>query len=197
LFTGLHKLLCTYYPAGIWFTSVSSSLSSLVSLFLATDNVFPSPKVSSPSETHRRIAQAVSLQYRTEIDVAGDVVFDHERFIFYSSLDSVWYKDPTDKNYHHRNKDINNYYVAQLSRVPGSEVLQVGFMDPALYLRVGSASIRVGHASTGHNIVASITELHILVSRIKSLFRCGRIFECGLKNTRTWLSRQMKIILYS
>lgn len=197
LFTRLHKLLCTHYPLGIWFTSVSSSLASLVSLFLATANVFPSPKVRTPSDTHRRIAQAVSLHYRTEIDVADDVVFDPERFIFYSSPDSVWYKDPTDKNYHHRNKTINDYYVEQLSQVPGSEVLQVGFMDPTLYLRIGDTSIRVGHASTGHLILASLTELYTLVSRMKSLFSYGRILECGLRNTRLWFLRQMEIMIHS
>lgn len=186
LFTRLHRLLCLRYPAGVWFTSVSSSLCSLVSLLLATSNVFPSPSVDEPQDTHRRIAKAISLHYRAELDIPEDVVFDSERFVYHSSPDSLWYKDPTNKDYHHRNVALNDYYVRLLARVPGSEALQVGFMDPALYLKFGHASIKVGHASTAHTILAFASDFNILASRIRSIFLPSEALWCGLRTIQSW-----------
>lgn len=192
LFTHLHRLLCAEYPSGIWFSSVSSSLCSLVSLLLATSNVFPSPDVVTPQDTHVRIATAISQNHRAELDIEGDVTFDPERFLFYSSPDSPWWKDPANKDYHHRNKILNNFYVSAMEQVTGSEVLQVGFMDPMLYLRVGRTSIRVAHASTAYSVLEYGSKLSELLSMIGSHFLSSRSFWRRFTNLRKWsLYQQM------
>ncbi|KAF2134689.1 hypothetical protein P153DRAFT_392013 [Dothidotthia symphoricarpi CBS 119687] len=186
LHTSLHKLLCTVYPQGIWFTSVSSSISSLVGISLKTANVFPSPDVAQAQETHQRIAKDISLRHRAALNIDDDVMFDCDRFVFYSSPDSLWYRDPKDKGHHHRNVAYNNYYMTLLSQVPGSEVLQVGFMDPALYVKVGNTSKKIGHASTAHSILAYITGFQALLSKSRSMFPSVDGFWQGLRGLRTW-----------
>lgn len=185
LFARLHRLLCAEYPRGIWFTSVSSSLCSLVSLLLATSNVFPSPEVVAPQDTHLRIATAISLHHRAELDIEEDVMFDYDRFLFYSSPDSPWWKDPTNKEYHHRNRILNDFYVAAMEKVPGSEVLQVGFMDPTLYLKIGHTSIKIGHASMAYRLLDYGSELSTLLSRIHRYFLSSGFFGRRLINFRS------------
>ena len=106
MFRRLHRVLCREFPTGIWYTSVSSSLCSLASLYTVTRNTYPSPEVLKPSVTHLHIATEVAKHARKAIDVEEDVEFDAQEFLFYSSPDSVWWKDPLDEKYHHRNKHI-------------------------------------------------------------------------------------------
>lgn len=67
-------------------------------------------------------------------------------------------------------------------------------MDPTPYFDVGRTSIKSGHASTAHFIVASVPEIKSFASRVRNVLLLGEIPWRGLRNTRTWLFKLMSMI---
>ena len=132
LFARLLTLICKKHPKGIWVTNISGTPSSLASIALAMTDVFPSPDVAVPQETHLRIAHAVSLHHRAHLSISDDAIFTPESFVFQNSAipGSPWHRDITDPQYQHRHVATNDYYLAMLAQQPGNEVLQVGYVDP-------------------------------------------------------------------
>jgi hypothetical protein len=66
-------------------------------MFEATKNVFPSPTMTKPSDTHRAIAEAFSDLHRTKADIEDETIFDDENFVFHCETEGVWYKNPHDR----------------------------------------------------------------------------------------------------
>jgi hypothetical protein len=97
LHTRLWTLLCHEYPKGMWYTNSASSPCGLVGMFEVTKNVFPSPKMTRPSDTQRVIAKDFSNIHRGKADIGDEIIFDEEDFVFHCETEGVWYKDPHDR----------------------------------------------------------------------------------------------------
>ncbi|THH32231.1 hypothetical protein EUX98_g1960 [Antrodiella citrinella] len=105
------------HPSEFWVTSLTEVPSGLVSLARYAADVFPSPQAPQPpSRTHVHIARNVSERFREALFISADAVFDEER------------KDADDEKWHHRDKELNEFYRQLLGSGEGNEVLQVGYM---------------------------------------------------------------------
>lgn len=113
---------------GVWFSNVASVLSSLGNVALYFDDVHPSPfRTRSPSVTHRAIATHLSAHEREAFYIADDVAFDAHRSVFVAAnADRVFHKTVDEVRYHHRNKDLTDWYVELADLDRGDAVLQVG-----------------------------------------------------------------------
>jgi hypothetical protein len=65
------------------------------------------------------------------------------------------YKRTDNSCSHHKNKEVNNFYVEYLAQVPGSEILQIGYLDWAVHLSIVGLSIYVGNLATWHDMITS------------------------------------------
>jgi len=72
----------------IWITSLAEIPNSLVHVATFMAEVFPSPSVQEPSETHLLIARAVNKVHRKKMLIAPGAVFNEENFVFRGSNDS-------------------------------------------------------------------------------------------------------------
>ncbi len=136
------QYLFTRRPHGrVWITNVACVLSSIGNVALGFDDVYPSPFVARPTETHRRIARAIDARYRDAIHIAPDAPLDPERFVFRGSVQgTVFHKRADDRRYHHRADTLNAWYRDLLDIDAGDEVVQVGHYSLATlrrYVRSG------------------------------------------------------------
>lgn len=138
----MSKLIWRYitrhrYLRTSWFTNVSCLLNTLGQFGLNFDQVYPSPNGPPvPSETHRLIARAVDEKYRKPIYIGEKSTFEWETFVFREcSKTTVFRKSADDKRFHHRDPNINNFYMRLLNFEDGDELLQVGQLSVPAYIR--------------------------------------------------------------
>ncbi len=121
--------LLRHRPLGkVWVSNCAAVLSSLGSVALHFQDVYPSPaRNSSPSQTHRRIAAAINQHYRSKMFVPETATFDAESFIFRGSIkETVFAKEGDDSRFFHRQGSLNDYYRSLIDFERGDEVLQIG-----------------------------------------------------------------------
>jgi hypothetical protein len=110
-----------------WVSNVACVLSSLGNVALHFDDVYPSPYNSSPSKEHIAIAKMIDGQYRHELYIRDEAKFNEKNFIFEESvLGNQFQKSVADKRYHHRSKNLTNFYANLMNFKRGDEVLQIG-----------------------------------------------------------------------
>jgi hypothetical protein len=133
----LGHLLRTRPHGRVWITNVACVLSSVGSVALNFDAVYPSPfGAVAPSPVHRRIAQVVAEHYRDDIAIDSDAHFDAVRFVFRGSVKgSVFQKSEQDERFHHRDSEVNDFYRGLLRFDEGDEVLQIGHFSLATLVR--------------------------------------------------------------
>lgn len=116
----------------VWITSLAEIPNSLVHVAKFMADVYPSPSVPCPSDTHLLIARAVARDHRKKMLISPTAILDEENFVFRGSNDTkdgrVFLKDSEDPQYWHRDQVANDFYRALLER-KGDEVLQVGYID--------------------------------------------------------------------
>lgn len=121
--------LLRHRPLGrLWVSNCAAVLSSLGSVALHFQNVYPSPaRAEGPSPAHRRIAEAINRHYRHKMFVPDSSTFDTEAFVFRGSIkETVFAKDGDDPRFLHRKEPLNDFYRARIDFDRGDEVLQVG-----------------------------------------------------------------------
>lgn len=113
---------------GAWISNCACVLSSLGNVALYFEDIYPSPYgKKDPSAMHLNIAKGISKHYRSPIAINYDAKFNAETFVFEGSVkDAVFEKSANDTRFHHRNKDITNFYQQTLDFERGDEVLQIG-----------------------------------------------------------------------
>jgi len=111
----------------MWFTSCACVLSSLGNIALYFDDCYPSPFYHGPpSETHHRIARTVDQNYRKQMYIEPDAIFDERDFVFRGSVkDTMFEKTAEDSRYQHRISELNQWYRRLMRFENGDEVLQV------------------------------------------------------------------------
>ncbi len=121
----------------LWISNCAAVLSSLVNVSLHFEEVYPSPSPDARvTETHRAIAEAIDRHYRHRVYINRDASFDGESFVFKNSVkDTVFQKNQGDVSYHHRNRDLNEFYKNLMAFKNGDEVLQVGFATTLAAIR--------------------------------------------------------------
>lgn len=122
------KYLLKNNPLGnIWISNVACVLSSVGNVALSFDQVYPSPFVDTPSRRHRKIARAISENYRDEIYIHASAPLDEEAFVFRGSVaGTMFQKSAEDTRYHHREERLNRYYKHIMNFDEGDEVVQIG-----------------------------------------------------------------------
>ena len=110
-----------------WITNCACVLSSLGNVALYFEDLYPSPFVSTPTMTHLNIAREVDRRFRAPIAINESATFNINTFVFEGSVGgTVFEKDDKDKRFHHRNKELTQYYRDLLNFERGDEVLQIG-----------------------------------------------------------------------
>lgn len=111
-----------------WVSNVACVLSSLGSVALHFDAVYPSPfEPSHPRREHRLVAETIDRYYRKQIDIHESATFDDESFVFRGSVAGTpFQKRAQDERYHHRDPLLNSFYAERMRFEEGDEVLQVG-----------------------------------------------------------------------
>lgn len=130
----LAQYMLRYRPFGrLWISNAACVLSSLGNIALNFEDVFPSPYgAKAPSETHMKIAGAISAHYRAHMAVRDDAVFCPHSFVFQGSVEGTSFqKTADDTRYHHRKPYLNQFYMTLLNFEGGDEVLQVGYVSLA------------------------------------------------------------------
>ncbi|KAI1073943.1 hypothetical protein F5B20DRAFT_565267 [Whalleya microplaca] len=140
LFANLFLHLLTEYPTGVWMTTVTNIVSSLVHMNKYSINSFPSPhwererQSAQPSEVHLRIAREFSARHRRIALVSPAAEFDERNFVFRGSNafeDAAAFDKDIDNGKHwHRDRETSAFYRSFLRPGSGDEVLLVGFLDP-------------------------------------------------------------------
>ncbi|KAI0011553.1 hypothetical protein F4779DRAFT_572204 [Xylariaceae sp. FL0662B] len=140
LFGNLFLHLLTKHPAGVWMTTVTDIVSSLVHMNKYSIHNFPSPyweaehQSAEPSAVHLRIAREFNARHRHKVLVAPTASFDERNFVFRGSsnhLEAAGFgKDIDDRKHWHRDRETSVFYRGLLRPGAGDEVLLVGFLDP-------------------------------------------------------------------
>ena len=111
----------------IWITNVACVLSSLGNFALHVKGVHPAPASRGPGREHLLIAEAFDRRYRAKAHVQPWAVLDREQFVFRGSgRGTAFQKRADEKQYHHRDPALNEYYTSIMRFDDGDEVLQVG-----------------------------------------------------------------------
>lgn len=112
----------------VWISNCACVLSSIGNVAMYFEDIYPSPYgVPAPSPTHIKIAQEISKNYREQIAINEDAIFDQENFVFRGSVEGTSFeKNEADTRFHHRNQALNAYYQDILNFDNGDEVLQIG-----------------------------------------------------------------------
>lgn len=122
---------------GSWFSNVACVLSSLGNVALHFDDVYPSPfSEEGPSAIHLGIAQAISSQHRVTVHLRQDSTFDPRRFVFEGgNKETIFEKKADDDAYHHRRRELTQWYQGLADLNQGDAVLQVGRVSSWLFVR--------------------------------------------------------------
>ncbi len=137
-----HKAVAGYLfrrkPLGrVWITNCAAVLSSLGNVALHFEKIYPAPSGNMmPSKTHMKIAKEISETCRDAIYIHDHAEFDPVHFVFRGSVeDTVFQKDEEDERFHHRNCELNDYYLSIMDFDNGDEVLQIGYASPLTGLK--------------------------------------------------------------
>ena len=125
----LLNLLTKHLPLqGIWVSNVACVVSSLGNVAQYFEDIYPGPySRRGPSAIHTQIAKTLSKSYRRPLAINQDAEFDPERFVFKGSVaGSVFQKCSQDSKYHHRKRQITDFYLRHMDIDAGDEVLQIG-----------------------------------------------------------------------
>lgn len=139
----LHLLM--EYPEGVWMTTVTDIVSSLVHMSRYCINNFPSPTTRNdgPSDIHLKIARDFSSHHRSKAIVRPTAEFDERTFVFRGSNNhrsaEAFRKNIDDPSHWHRDRETSTFYRELLSPGTGDEVLLVGFLDPAHMTSIASS----------------------------------------------------------
>jgi hypothetical protein len=130
------KLVISYYRqtqffGRLWCTNVACVMSSLGNMALNFDDVYPSPLgPRQPQDPHLRIAEAIDRHYRQKVYIDAQALFDPQHFVFRGSIrGTVFEKEASDRRFHHRIAEVNDFYRNLISFQRGDEVLQVGHVS--------------------------------------------------------------------
>lgn len=137
------KFLLKNRPFGKqWITNVACVLSSVGNVAATFDAVFPSPGYHvGPTHTHRVIAAHIDRHHRDDIFIHAEAHFDPQRFVFCGSVkDTVFQKAADDESYHHRDPNLNRFYLDLLDFEQGDEVLQIGHYSLATLAKYALAN---------------------------------------------------------
>ncbi|KAL3424994.1 hypothetical protein PVAG01_04275 [Phlyctema vagabunda] len=172
LFGEVALRLFTAYPNGIWFTNLACLPSSLGNISLAAHNMFPSPRMTAPTDTHLRIARAISTSHRADMLISEKATLDPTTFVFHNSnpQDSPFCKTPGDPKIQHRQPRFNDFYNQLLGETPGNEVLQVGFCNPFTWLLICTISLKDPRYLHLLLVNATVYLRNRLVRNIRSLY---------------------------
>ncbi len=115
----------------LWVSNCACVLSSLGNVALHFDAVYPSPFFQKPpSRKHVKVAQTIDALYRDKMYVMPEAELDDHAFVFRSSVkETVFQKSESDKRFHHRTQNVNDYYCNLLDFANGDEALQVGHVS--------------------------------------------------------------------
>lgn len=132
-----------------WVTNCACVLSSIGNVAKYFEDIYPSPYgPKTPTENHVKIAETISNKYRAEIAINDDAIFNLKNFIFEGSIEGTSFeKKKEDDRFHHRNKELNTYYMNLLDWDRGDEVLQVGKVSiltlPKYYKKILKRKLRI------------------------------------------------------
>ncbi|KAK7750854.1 hypothetical protein SLS62_007253 [Diatrype stigma] len=132
--------LLTANPKGVWMTTVTDIVSSLVHMTKYCISNFPSPDNITrrghpgPSDIHLQIARDFSANHRSKAIIHPTAEFDEGTFVFRGSNDhesaAAFLKDIDDPSHWHRDHATSAFYRGLIGPGTGDEVLLVGFLDP-------------------------------------------------------------------
>lgn len=136
LFGELALHLFDEFKHGIWFSNLAAVPSSLVNVGRSARDPFPFHTAARPLPIHIHIARTISENYRSDMNVSEEAVFNYDTFVMEDAkaVGSPMLKDPKDPKIQHREAAMNGFYH-MLLEARGSEVLQIGFWDP-LYIHL-------------------------------------------------------------
>ncbi|CAJ2513211.1 Uu.00g013300.m01.CDS01 [Anthostomella pinea] len=165
LFGNLYLYLLTTHPKGVWMTTVTDIVSSLVQMSMYTIDNFPSPilptlptrdapsnnnlifELPAPSAIHLEIARTFSARHRAKALIAPAAHFSEADFVFRGSNDhaaaAAFRKDVDAPDHWHRDHEASAFFRGLLRPGTGDEVLLVGFLDPG-FLKGLATSERLG-----------------------------------------------------
>lgn len=110
-----------------WISNVACVLSSLGNVALHFENVYPSPFKKMPSKKQKEIAQFISENYRFELYINRGAEFCDKSFVFRESVTGTMFeKSADDKNFFHRDSELNQFYRTRINFERGDEILQIG-----------------------------------------------------------------------
>lgn len=149
LFFNLFLQLLSDFPNGLWLSTLSAVITSLVHIAKYTTKVFPSPEWSldnanaGPSETHLLIARDIMRRHRHQMLIAPHVEFDENTFVCIGCNDTeegkVFLKDSSNTQYWHRDSESSEFYRRLMRGGMGDDVLQISYLKPEHVLRMVSA----------------------------------------------------------
>jgi len=110
-----------------WVSNVACVLSSLGNMSQYFEDVYPSPYFNNKIDDHLDLAIYFSQNYRRELYIRDEAIFNESRFIFEGSvLGNMFQKKANDFKYHHRDHKLNFYYKYLMNFDNGDEILQIG-----------------------------------------------------------------------
>ncbi|KAH9904149.1 hypothetical protein F4778DRAFT_84366 [Xylariomycetidae sp. FL2044] len=139
LFAELFLHILHQHPGGVWMTTVTDRVSSLVQMSKYTVNNYPAPSSTaasslSPDPIHLHIGRSFSATLRHTCLVSPRAELDESSFVFRGSNDHdaalAFKKDIDDPAHWHRDHEASHFYRGLLRPGYGDEVLLVGFLDP-------------------------------------------------------------------
>lgn len=117
-----------------WISNVACVISSLGNVALHFEDVFPSPFVSVATPVHIELAQAINRQFRNELYIGKNAVFNERSFVFENSVSGTMFeKSESDKRFFHRDKELTDFYLRKMDFSNGDEILQVGKVSLLTY----------------------------------------------------------------
>lgn len=130
---------CRSHPAvlfglrKVWITNIACVLSSLSTVALLFDAVYPSPAhppgAVPPTRIHELVASSISssAELRRAMYISPSATFDPAQSVFRGSIEgTVFQKSGSDVRYRHRQSRMNAFYEGLMNFENGDEVLQVG-----------------------------------------------------------------------
>lgn len=173
LFARIFIFMTDRHPEGFWLTNLAEVPSSLVSISHYATQVFPSPTLKTPSTMHLHIAKSISKYYRDALHISPDAVFDENRFVFTGSNPpgSCFRKSRDNRQFHHRNEAVNEFYRNLLGEKEGSEVLQVAYVSRSRIAEANEEEERLHRSlsplQVNHLIFSLACDIHQYIRQVK------------------------------
>jgi hypothetical protein len=112
-------------------TNVATVLSSLGNFAASLANPYPSPFFKGPvPAAYLEIGRAFDRRYRAKAHIQPEAHWDESAFVFRGSgRGTAFQKEAGDARYHHRDPELNRFYLERLRFEDGDEMLQVGTLS--------------------------------------------------------------------